>query len=240
MILIMLKKMLGDLRRIPEIDRTWLVIWCVIYISFLGLDIVAPQFWGATVIKYAGIFLCLVYAYRKFSHDHLLILALLFTLLADTILVWTSWEVLGVYAFCFAQFFHTARFTRSHPKFLIFYFLAIFLMFAFAILQGVSPIYAIAVIYALSLLTNLALSFSWFSHDRNNFRARCAFYGFILFVACDLSVATQHLILDGLLPMAILPVASYLVWLFYYPSQVLISNSSNLAKPSVAKKERVG
>jgi hypothetical protein len=236
----MLKKVLGDFKRLPEVDRTWFAIWCVIYISFLGLDFVAPEFWGATLIKYVGIFLCVVYAYQKFPADYLLILALLFTFLADTILVWTDWAILGVYAFCFAQFFHIARFTRSQPKFLIFYFLGVFLVAAFAVLQGVSPIYAVATIYGLSLLGNLCLSFSWYRSDKNNFRARCAFYGFALFLLCDVSVATQYLARDELLPVVILPLVSYLVWMFYYPSQVLISNSSNLEEQSVVKKRHVG
>lgn len=227
----------GILQRITLVDPSWLAIWFVIYLVFLTLDLFMPHFWGATLMKYIGIFLVLVYTYQKFPTDHLLILALLFTLLADTILVWTNWEIPGVYCFCFAQFFHTARFTRSQPKFLIFYFIAVFLIFVFAILQGVAPIYAIAVIYALSIIGNLILAFSWYRHDKNNFRARCAFIGFALFLACDLCVGAQHLMLDGIFATNFLPLISYCVWLFYYPSQVLISNSSNFdVKHALPKK----
>jgi hypothetical protein len=221
------------------IDPSWLAIWCIIYLTFLILDLFMPNFWGATLIKYVGIFLCLVYAYQKFPSDYLLHLALLFTFLADTILVWTNWEIPGVYCFCFAQFFHIARFTRTYPKFLTLYFVAIFLIFIFAILQGVAPIYAISTIYALSLIGNIILSFSWFRQDKTNFHAKCAFFGFLLFLACDVSVGTQHLMLDGVFSATFLPVVSYVVWFFYYPSQVLISSSSNLTKSSVAKKTAV-
>jgi len=224
----MFKKALADLKRIRSVDWRWLVIWIAIYASFLFLDILAPGFLGATLIKYAGLFLCLVYAYQKFRTDTLLILALLLTLLADTILVWTPWQVPGVYCFVFAQFFHIARFTLAQPKSLIVFFIIVLLAFLAAITQGIPPIYAIAFIYASALLLNVFLSISWYRRDKHNFHARCATYGFLLFLACDLSVALQYLAINNVLPTIILPVVSYLVWLFYYPSQVLISNSSDL------------
>ncbi|MCL1839462.1 lysoplasmalogenase [Candidatus Saccharibacteria bacterium] len=230
----MLKKVIADLKRIRTVDWRWLVIWIIIYASFLFLDIFSPDFLGATLIKYTGIFLCLVYAYQKFRHDTLLILALLFTLLADTILVWTPYYIPGVYAFVFAQFFHMARFTKPHPKTLIGFFLIVFVIFAAGVTQGIDPIYVIAFIYASTLLLNVGLAISWYRQDKQNFHARCACYGFILFLACDLSVAMQYLSSDHVIPAVIFPVVSYLVWLFYYPSQVLISNSSNV-KPIKSK-----
>ena len=229
----------ADLRRLPSVDLVWLGIWSLIYLGFLLLDFLLPSFWGASVLKYVGIFLCLVYAYQKFKTDYLLILALLFTFLSDTILVWTHWELAGVYCFCFAQFFHIMRLSKSHPKFLIMYFLVVFLLFTFAILQGISPLYSIAIIYAGSLLSNVILSRAWYLRERHNFRARCAFYGFLLFLACDICVGLQHLMLDGVFPAQLLPLISYLVWFFYYPSQVFLANSSNLAEVSVAKKNTI-
>ena len=226
----------ADLRHLPSVDLVWLSIWSLIYLGFLSLDFWSPNFWGASVLKYVGIFLCLVYVYQKFRTDHLLILALLFTFLSDTILIWTPWELVGVYCFCFAQFFHLARLSRSHPKFLAVYFVAVFLIFAFATVQGVDPLYAIAVIYAGSLLTNVALSRKWYSRNKDDFRARCAFYGFLLFLACDVCVGAQHLMLDGVFPAHFLPLVSYLVWFFYYPSQIFLTNSSNLASISCQKK----
>lgn len=224
-----LKKLIQDFKRVRHVDWRWLVIWIVIYASFLFLDLFAPDFIGTNLIKYAGIFLCLVYAYRKFRADTLLILALLFTLLADTILIWTSTQIPGIYCFCFAQFFHILRFTKAQPKTLIAYFASIFLLFVAGTVQGFPPVYVIAAIYGFTLLANVALSARWYHRDKSNFRARCAFYGFMLFVVCDICVGLQYLALDGFIIASIIPAASYLVWLFYYPSQILISNSSNLS-----------
>jgi hypothetical protein len=224
----MLKNIFNDLKRIRQVDWRWLVIWIVIYASFLFLDIFSPNFIGTAIIKYTGLFLCVVYAHQKFRSDTLLILALFFTLLADTILVWTPHQTPGVFVFCFAQFFHVARLAKTHPKTLAGFFFLVFLIFIAGVSQGIHPIYVIAFIYAVTLILNIILATSWWRRDRTNFHARSAFYGFLLFLACDISVGLRFLALDNVLPAVILPVASYLVWLFYYPSQILLSNSSNL------------
>lgn len=224
----MFKKAFNDLKRVKYVDWHWLVIWALIYVSFISLDIFFPHFRGTALIKYIGIFLCTIYAYQKYRSDTLLILALLFTFLADTVLVWTPWAIPGVYIFCFAQYFHLSRFTKGQPKSLITFFLITFLIFVAGTIQGFPPIYVIAAVYASLLIINLSLTISWYRHDKNNFHARCAMYGFILFICCDICVGIQFLTYESVFPAAILPVVSFLVWLFYYPSQVLISNSSNL------------
>lgn len=33
--------------------------------------------------------------------------------------------------------------------------------------------------------------------------------------------------MDGLIDVALLPLVGFLVWVFYYPSQVILANSSN-------------
>lgn len=227
------KKIVKALREIPRTDRRWLIIWLLIYVSFIALDIFRPHFRGATLIKYVGIFLCLIYAYQKFRRDHLLILALLFTLLSDTVLMWIPGaEIIGVFSFCFAQFFHTARFTKTAPKFLIIYFASIFSLFLFGVLLGFPPIYCIAAVYAVSLLMNVRLAYRWRKSSPDNPRALYAAAGFFLFVACDVCVGISYLAENSVFPLALAPVSSIMVWVFYYPSQVLVSNSSNLNQNS--------
>ena len=184
-------------------DKRWLIVWIFIYVGFLTLDIFFPGYWGSALLKYTGVFLCVVYAYKKYRNDTKLILALFLTLLADTVLVWTDMTVLGVFIFCFAQFMHFLRLTRLNKKHL-----------------GVS---------------NLGLSIARFRKNKADFRYRCAMYGFLAFVGCDICVGIRHLMLDGAVPADILPVVAVLVWAFYYPSQVLLANSS-LYKESVKRR----
>ena len=135
----MITKLIPDLKRVKTVDWRWLFIWIVVYVSFLFLDIFAPHFPGTALIKYAGIFLCLIYAYQKFHNDTLLIIALLFTLLSDTILIWTPYYIPGVYCFCFAQFFHITRLSKTQPKTLIGFFFIVFLLFVAGVAQGYPP-----------------------------------------------------------------------------------------------------
>ena len=214
----------------PQIDRHWLITWSTIYISFNLINLFYPHFWGVTLIQYVGIFLCLIYAYQSFRTDSLLIIAFLFTLLADTILMWIHAETIGVYVFCFAQFFHTARLGNTRPKFLMGYFITIFVIFCFGLTQGYNPVYTISFIYALAIVTNLVIARRLFRSDPTNIRFRLAFIGFILFLCCDTCVAVSYLANVDVLPKVIFPFVNYFVWVFYYPSQVLLSNSSIVKK----------
>ena len=158
----------------------------------------------------------------------MLSLALLFTFMADTILVWTEWTVAGVYIFCFAQFMHLLRLCKAKFEYIFAWAAFISVVFAFAIIQGCKPIYAIASVYGLVLFSNLYFATNRFLSHKNDFRSRCAFYGFVAFVCCDFCVATRFLALDGYLTLNVLPIVNFLIWIFYYPSQVLIANSSTM------------
>ena len=103
-------------------------------------------------------------------------------------------------------------------------------------------IYAIATIYGIELICNIIISIKNYRQNKHSFPVRCAFYGFIAFFCCDLCVALRFLSLGGILPDAFLPLTSFLVWVFYYPSQVLIANSSTLEptkKQRFAKKKNL-
>ncbi|MCQ2571238.1 MAG: hypothetical protein MJ154_03255 [Candidatus Saccharibacteria bacterium] len=225
-----------DYQRLSYIDPHWLIIWIAIYICFLSLDIFFPNFWGSALIKYVGIFLCIVYANQKYRDDYTLQLALLFTFLADTILVWTPFALAGVYVFCFAQFMHLIRLTKLPQVSLGIYTGAFSFFFAIAIANGLEPIYAIATVYALELLCNFVMSINNWRANSKHFRTRCAFYGFMAFLCCDFCVALRFLALNGSLSPQILPTVSFLVWVFYYPSQVLVANSSTMEPSSPRRK----
>ena len=125
---------------------------------------------------------------------------------------------------------HLMRQTKLEPKALGYYVSAISLLCALGIAFGLQPIYAIATVYGLLLICNLVTAAKNNRQNSRRFQTRCALYGFIAFICCDICVALRFLILDGIMPAFYLPILSYLVWFFYYPSQVLIANSSNTAK----------
>lgn len=244
-----------------KIDMIWLVIWGTIFASFVVLDSVFQTaypgenvYWefaggdhpitieivgngtfiGVTVLKYIGIVLSFVYARKKFPKDYILQIALAFTLLADTVLTFDHVNVFGVLAFCFAQYFHIARFAKVKPKTFIAWTLGIMWLLILGAYYKIEDMYVLAFIYGLSLIMNIALTHRWWKNTMNNKKATnreivastCAFFGFILFLCCDTNVALSYLSVTGTLPAFIARYANFFAWLFYYPSQVLISNSS--------------
>ena len=224
-----MKKLIKYLR---TIDRSWLIIWITIYGGFLTLGLFMPPAWpGITLLKYSGIVLTLVYAIKKFPKDYLLQIALFFTLLADTILALGNFDLYfyGVFVFCFAQFFHFTRLVsinKPHTKnFLIYFFIVTLTFLTGVFVAHIPTMYVICFIYGTTLLFNVFLAYRW-HHRIHSVPATCACYGFLLFLLCDICVAFSYLSHTGVLVAFIGPVADYLDWLFYYPSQILISNSS--------------
>ena len=233
----MIKTWWEDFKHIPNVDTRWLITWIIIYVSFILLDMFFPDFYGTSLIKYMGIFLCIVYAYNKYYSDSMLIWALALTFLADTILVWTDMLFIGVFIFIFAQFIHLMRQLQANARVVTGYALGILALVAIALFRGIAPLSVAATIYALLLLSNVFVAVGRYRDRKKDFRARCGFYGFIAFACCDACVALRFLMLTGSINAQFLPFVAFMVWVFYYPSQVLIANSS-LKQPShkLAKK----
>lgn len=264
-----------------KIDLIWLVIWGTIFISFVVLDSIFQTaypgenvfyeldlgvkhvvikvvengtFIGTTLLKYIGIILSFIYARKKFPKDYILQIALAFTLLADTILTFDQVSRFGVLAFCFAQYFHLARFAKIKPKYFVGYTLMMLLVLIFANLAKIEDMYALAFIYAFSLGGNLYLTHQWWTkvkakrpktfipkterekYDRELVASTCAFWGFFFFILCDMNVALSYLSVTGTITPEIARYANFFAWLFYYPSQVLISNSSVITERPISKK----
>lgn len=222
------------LKYLKTIDRRWLVTWLFIYVGFILLDLLFDDFVGETILKLTGIALCAVYAYQKFKKDSLLVIAMAFTMLADVILAVNNTAIIGVFTFCFAQFFHTARLQKTKPSFLAFYFAVVVIIFFVAVSLGIDPMYAISGIYAYGIFSNFYLAIRWYSAGRST-ASICAAVGFFLFVCCDICVALSYLGLTGVLPFIFKRIGDFSSWVFYYPAQVLISNSSDTSSRSAAK-----
>ena len=257
-----------------KIDMIWLVIWGTIFVSFVVLDSIFQTaypgenvYWelsigdkpiiievvgngtfiGVTILKYIGIILSFIYAHKKFPKDYILQIALGFTLLADTILTFDQVSVFGVLAFCFAQYFHIARFAKIKPGAFLTWTVFIFLLLVFGWYNKIPDMYILAFIYAISLAANIILTRRWWRRVKNNkestdreiVASTCAMYGFILFACCDTNVALSYLSVTGVLPLFLARYANFFAWLFYYPSQVLISNSSIITRKSKKIKKKI-
>jgi len=269
---------------LKTIDKNWLTTWVIIFVGFIVLDLAFQLFYrdssfyssiefgkhivnlpivdhgtfiGVTVLKIAGIFLSFVYAFSKFRKDYTLQIALLFTFLADILLLLDNSSAVGVFVFCLAQYFHLARFKNFNPKYFIFYNFFLASVIIIAHFTFIPSIYILGFIYAITLLLNIYTTHYWhkkserelFEFKDNNqntpdsnqkltrlartkISSDCAFFGFLLFLFCDINVALSFIARTHFAPVVLVKLFNFFAWAFYYPSQVLISNSSDKIEKS--------
>lgn len=209
-----------------RVDKVWKGIWLFIFCGFISLDAFFPNFFGVTMLKLLGVAFCFIYVIQKYSNDKLLVVAFLLTFIADLVLAVNNTSRIGVLIFVLAQFAHFARIkplNKNEAPFAIGALIA-YIILAFA--AGPYSIYLLGTIYAFFLVSNLILSYSWYKKSPKNGSAISAFYGFSLFMCCDLCVAGSFFSTIRVFPLFIKRLFDFFAWAFYYPSQVLISNSS--------------
>lgn len=214
--------------------RRWLLPFLaaegLIYVLFLSLDLLLPGTGWDIPLKYGGILLCFLWTLGAAANRDGIrtAAALAFTLLADLfLLVLDRWYLAGVSAFCVVQLLYLARIHRAGKRslavqLLLRAILAGILLAAAAILGALTPLTGVTLFYFSQLLSNAvaALSLGW--------RGRIFALGLVLFIGCDLCVGLRNLsaALPGAVSFSPLPFVQIGMWLFYLPSQVLISLSA--------------
>lgn len=186
-----------------------------LYAVFLALDLTGQG--GQTVpLKYAGVLLCLLYAAlcALRGGDRLIPAALALTAAADWfLLVRGDHFALGVALFLGVQTLYLLRLRTAGAPW------AYWLRMGLPLLMGVivwrlgllSPLNLLVCLYFSQLLSNAALA--WTVPGQRPFAA-----GLTLFVGCDVCVGLFNLGLAA-------PFSGVGMWLFYLPSQVLITLS---------------
>ena len=215
-------------------SRQWrlpfLVTEGLLYAVFLYLDLALPGSGWDVPLKYGGIVLCFLWTLGAAGNRDggLTSIALSFTLLADLfLLVLNRWYLVGVSAFCVVQLLYLARLHRagSRPlplRILLRAALAGALLTAAGTLGGLTPLTGLTLFYFSQLVANFFASLS-------QGRRGCGFsLGLLLFIGCDVCVGLRNLsaALPGMVPLPFLPLVQVGMWLFYLPSQVLISLSA--------------
>ena len=208
--------------------RWFLAAEACLYTAFLYLDLFVPGAGWDVPLKYLSILLCLIFVLRagRGRDGALMKTALGLTLLADLfLLVLDRWYPAGVACFCGAQLLYLARIAAACGK-------ALPLRLALRVLLTSAALAAAGLLGALDGLT--ALSLFYFSQLIGNavesLLLRPGYPGFgaglLLFACCDLCVGLQNL--SAWFPAAAGPLVDFArvgMWLFYLPSQVLISLS---------------
>lgn len=221
----------------PLFPRAWLVAWGITYALILAFNfaILCGQANATTdligeIFKISSIALCFAYVLVYFRQDRILQLAFLVTCLADIVLTINSTSVAGVELFLVAQVIHLARqeWSRFEQPIIIVSLLAAILIIIDCAFPIIAPMYLVCFFYIIAIICNLFAAWSWCARMPRDPRALCCFIGFTLFLCCDICTGISYLSLNLILPTFLFAPANFFAWLFYYPSQVLLSNSSKL------------
>lgn len=189
---------------------------CALYAGFLCLDLLPfnmPRLCDA--FKLCSIICCFALTLRyRDGQGRLLSLAMLLSVLADWLLLYTRAYASGVVCFCCVQLLHIRRF-RPGISWLC---LATTTVVAAAmVLAGLASsafntLYALCALYA--VLIGVAFACAWGG-------PALARAGMLMFVVCDMNVAVYNLMPPG--GAAFVPYM--LMWAVYVPAQLLLALS---------------
>ncbi len=187
------------------------------------------------VLHYLSIVFCFIFLLVEFkkTKDYLLILiAMFFTVIADFFLTFLGvGQIIGTLFFFFAQFFYMIRLNlKTKPVQLQFslpyviVFLVFFIGISVVFLQKIDVLLTISILYYSFLIVNLVLS--WVKKPTNFLFA----IGLLFYLFCDtlvgLSMSGPYMSISvdtWLYNLIHFPIN--LIWMFYLPSQVLITLS---------------
>lgn len=225
----------------PELDYQilpiWIYGWLVVFALILLLSLVAPDSDAMTIVKLGGIVLCLFYVAKTFPRDYWLLGAMLATCIADIFLANNNVSDYGVFVFLVAQLLHLARLDdgRHRRKALTYGSIAMILIglntisLIMGLPIGIRPaLHLTCILYAGTILMNIGAAYKWYRREPHNSQAVMALAGFVLFACCDSGTVVSYASLMGILPAYFYAPTNFMVWVFYYPSQVLIANTGKL------------
>ena len=189
-------------------NKCFFVSELLIYITFIILDLLKLD---STYIKYAGILLCLIYAiYNKKKNRSI---AMFFTLIADYfLLVINKHYEIGLLSFIIVQityFYFLGNIDKAYFNMflLIRGFIAIAGGLVLLLTNNLSLLNELVLIYFSNLLLNFIQAYIC--------GQKLFALGLLLFICCDICVGLHNI-------NAALSLATFLMWIFYLPSQVLI------------------
>ena len=200
----------------------------VLYIAFLSLDIFSiPRSIESRHFKYASIVMCFLLATSLTvkstdkRDSRYVVLALIFTMLADTFLLFTSHKITGIFFFCLMQLTYLKRYNVRFFKAGIFFSAIAILVHLFLPFQ---PLYVIAGLYAVLIGTCF---FATFRTKLPKFNLYCVRIGMASFILCDINVALYNQLSTSSNFYQLVTVA---MWFFYLPAQFLLALSASHPK----------
>jgi len=224
---------------LPGGGMLFIIVEALIYITFIVLDLAdfSPDI--SDIVKYLGVITAFVHALImcvKFRGTRRILItaALFFTALADIFLLFFPDRYIpGLASFCVVQTIYTIMTTKRSEtikRFLIpcaIALIGICVAFISGFLSSDPRMFFLMIMlpyYAVLFALNTVRS--WKIFHRSGSREDFIFaLGLTLFILCDINVLIRNLngFFPQLVPQSFTSAAIFLTWIFYLPSQVLIS-----------------
>jgi len=157
----------------------------------------------------------------------ILIGAMCLTLIADIFMILLGMNIIGVLFFCMVQTVHNYRFTNKGRVISQ----AVAGVFAFLVAQlvGLSLLFSLGAAYGMFLLFSVTGAFMAY-HKYPAPNNLMIVLGMLLFMACDIFVGLYNLHFEPLQSPAAREFIQRGIWLFYFPSQAILSSTARKLK----------
>lgn len=227
-----------------KITKILLIIIVMLYFSFLYMDIFKI---GTALVsnrlKFISMILIFIISLIKkedaleLRDIYLLQVGLFLTIFADLfLLILDNYYIIGIALFSIVQILYSIRYEYKKAKLIIKNFIIIFivLIFIYIIINSfivkVDLLIAISFYYAICLLTSVIKGIKVYIYEYYPTPNRQMIaLGMVLFLLCDINVALYNIIeflsLKGKFVGLLYNIFFISMWLYYLPSQVLLSIS---------------
>jgi len=219
---------------------TLLAINGLLYFSFLYMDIF--NFEGAissNLLKFISIAICFLIVlcigndYLNKKDKALLQLGLLITVFADFCFLIIDYYVLGIGLFCLVQVIYYNRYkgyrSYRYPLVILRFTITLILIVTIYLVLNLVTIkidflYVIALFYAICLISSIIESIRTFRDNTYSYpNKHMILLGMLLFLLCDINIAISNITKE--ISIVVHNISGILIWVFYLPSQVLLSMS---------------
>lgn len=189
-------------------NRAFLLIELIIYAGFIVMDLAGKD---SSFLKFTGIVLCFIHTLS--GRNRYISLALFLTVIADLfLLILNDHYLVGVCFFILVQILYAVYLKDDRYPVLR----ATFIVAGLLMLHGLRMLTLLngaVVLYFANLLGNFICSLTDKKH-------RVMSLGFFLFILCDVCVGLHNVLSPG----KYYELVSLLMWIFYLPSQVILSS----------------
>jgi hypothetical protein len=220
-------------------QKILMAIVTLIYLTFLLGDI--GKIFNTNNLKFISIILCflITFTYKEYiSKKDVLFLriAKFFTIITDYLLLFTNNFFYGVCLFCVIQIIYIYRHGGIKSKgkidlllkYLLIFIMGIFSLNYFGFFKKESSFIIVSIYCCLIIYGTIVAFFGRGYNKKLYINRKLIFYGMFLFLLCDINVGLSNL-LDFTIKNKILnSIKIYsrdLIWLFYLPSQLMLSLS---------------